>query len=143
MMTVSDAATTSTVATGSGAMACRACLPGLFLPVRGCVPGCPGSGHGRPFPGRPCASCLPFIGSFEENSLLIHIDGGATDSASSAWIWESGKPTMIRASWDDLKDVVNNYNVNPLAQSILGLTMEDHLSMPGKLMEHLRYTVIF
>ena len=85
------------------------------------------------------ASCLPFIGSFEENSLLIHIDGGATDSASSAWIWESGKPTMIRASWDDLKDVVNNYNVNPLAQSILGLTMEDHLSMPGKLMGYASY----
>ncbi len=80
------------------------------------------------------ASCLPFTGSFGENSLLVHIDGGATDSASSSWLWESGRPKLIRASWNDLKDVVNNFNVNPLAQAILGLTAEDHLSMPGKLM---------
>lgn len=85
------------------------------------------------------ASCLPFTGGFEENSLLVHIDGGATDSASSSWVWESGRPTLIRASWDDLKDVVNNFNVNPLAQAILGLTLEDHLSMPGKLMGYAAY----
>ena len=85
------------------------------------------------------ASCLPFVGNFEENSMLVHIDGGATDSASSTWVWESGNAKMVRASWDDLKDVVNNYNINPLAQAILGLTMEDHLSMPGKLMGYASY----
>ena len=85
------------------------------------------------------ASCLPFVGSFEENSMLVHIDGGATDSASSTWVGESARPRLIRASWEDLKDVVNNYNVNPLAQAILGLTMEDHLSMPGKLMGYASY----
>ena len=85
------------------------------------------------------ASCLPFIGSFDENSLLFHFDGGAFNSSSSVWAWESGKPRLIEASWDKLKDVSNNFNVNPLSRRILGLTVEDHLSMPGKLMGYASY----
>ncbi len=85
------------------------------------------------------ASCLPFIGTFDDNSLLFHFDGGAFNSSSSVWAWESGKPRLIEASWDELKDVSNNFNVNPLSRRILGLTAEDHLSMPGKLMGYASY----
>lgn len=80
------------------------------------------------------ASCLPFTGDFEEGSLLVHIDGGASDSASSVWTWEAGRPVLRKCSWDELKAAANMFNVNPLAQAILGLGPEDHLSMPGKLM---------
>ncbi len=80
------------------------------------------------------ASCLPFVGEFQENSLLIHIDGGAYDSSSSVWHYESGTPRFLHSSWRDLKDMTNNFNSNPLIQAILGLNIDDHLSMPGKLM---------
>ncbi|MBN1926604.1 MAG: hypothetical protein JW798_12290, partial [Prolixibacteraceae bacterium] len=36
-------------------------------------------------------SCLPFFGDFEENSLLVHFDGGASLSNFSAWIYRMGK----------------------------------------------------
>lgn len=85
------------------------------------------------------AACLPFVGEFKENSLLVHIDGGAYDSASSVWQYESGSPNYLHSSWDDLKDMANNFNSSPLMQAILGLNKEDHLSMPGKLMGYASY----
>ena len=85
------------------------------------------------------AACLPFVGEFKENSLLVHIDGGAYDSASSVWQYESGSPDYLHSSWDDLKDMANNFNSSPLMQAILGLKKEDHLSMPGKLMGYASY----
>lgn len=80
------------------------------------------------------ASILPFAGSFEEGALAAHIDGGASRSACSFWRIVGGKPTLEEASWDLLKDVVNNFNVNPAVRAILGFLPEDHLSIPGKLM---------
>ena len=85
------------------------------------------------------ASCLPFTGNFEDNSMLLHIDGGASASASSVWMWEDEKPKLLHASWDDLKTIVNNFNTSPIAQAILGLENTDHLSMPGKLMGYASY----
>ena len=80
------------------------------------------------------ASILPFIGQFPDACLLVHIDGGASDSACSFWTVEGGKPRLLYRGWDDLKDEVNFFNVGVLGQLALGLTLGDHLSMPGKLM---------
>ena len=80
------------------------------------------------------ASALPFIGTFPEDALLTHIDGGASRSACSFWRWAEGRATCLHHAWDDLKDVVNNFNANPLARAILGEPLAAHLSIPGKLM---------
>ena len=79
-------------------------------------------------------TCLPFFGSFKDNSLLVHVDGGASKSSSSAWLYSNNKLELIEYSWKILKDQVNLFNDNPLSAAILGLTLADHLSMPGKLM---------
>ncbi len=80
------------------------------------------------------SSCLPFCGTFSENSLLLHIDGGASVSANSVWTYNQGNLRCLSYDWDSLKRVVNHFNASMLSQAILGLRAEDHLSMPGKLM---------
>ncbi|MCG8416987.1 MAG: hypothetical protein MJE77_03460 [Proteobacteria bacterium] len=80
------------------------------------------------------ASLLPFIGHFEDGALAAHIDGGASRSASSFWSLHKGRPVLQEASWDLLKDVVNNFNVNPAVRAILGFAAEEHLAIPGRLM---------
>jgi carbamoyltransferase len=80
------------------------------------------------------ASVLPFVGEFLPNSLLVHIDGGASRSACSFWYWDGYYPKLLEASWDLLKNQVNNFNVNPLAIAILNQEEWQHLSLPGKLM---------
>lgn len=77
---------------------------------------------------------LPFVGSFEPGSLLAHIDGGASVSACSFWLWTEDGARLLASSWDRLKAPVNNFNVGPLGRGLLGLPTEEHLSMPGKLM---------
>ncbi len=80
------------------------------------------------------SSILPFVGEFLPNSLLVHIDGGASHSACSFWYWDGNYPKLLEASWDLLKDQINNFNVNPLAMAILHQEQWQHLSLPGKLM---------
>ena len=80
------------------------------------------------------ASALPFIGTFPYQALLAHVDGGASRSACSFWRWSEAGATCLHHAWDDLKDVVNNFNANPLARAILGEPPSAHLSVPGKLM---------
>jgi len=80
------------------------------------------------------ASVLPFVGRFENGSLAAHIDGGASQSACSFWHIEDGRPVLDEASWDLLKDVVNNFNINPAVRAILGFEARDHLAIPGRLM---------
>lgn len=80
------------------------------------------------------ASLLPFVGRFEPNSLLVHIDGGASDSASSFWYWDGSSANLLESSWDQLKIPVNNFNGSPLVRAILGFQSHEHLSIPGKLM---------
>lgn len=80
------------------------------------------------------ASLLPFVGAFEPGALLAHIDGGASDSASSFWTWDGRRPKLLERSWERLKAVVNNFNANPLVRAMLGFNAADHLAMPGKLM---------
>ncbi len=79
-------------------------------------------------------SILPFVGRFQDNALAAHIDGGASRSACSFWRIQDGKPVLLEASWDLLKDVVNNFNVNPAVRAILGFKPEEHLAIPGRLM---------
>lgn len=79
-------------------------------------------------------TCLPFYGPYPADTLLVHIDGGASLSASSAWYWDGAHLRLIESSWDELKAAVNNFNDSPLAAGILGLDLTHHLSLPGKLM---------
>lgn len=80
------------------------------------------------------AALLPFIGRFEDGALAAHIDGGASRSACSFWSIREGRPTLEAASWDLLKDEVNNFNVNPGVRALLGFAAEEHLAIPGRLM---------
>jgi carbamoyltransferase len=79
-------------------------------------------------------SCLPFLEALEPLTLLVHIDGGASVSACSVWWWDGVQLSCVHHSWRDLKDVVNNFNDSPLAAQVLGIGLDQHLSMPGKLM---------
>lgn len=80
-------------------------------------------------------ACLPFFGGFKSNSLLVHFDGGASDSCVSVWHFDGLKISPTHHSWhSDLKRAINNFNANPLSAKILGIGLDDHLSMPGKLM---------
>jgi len=77
---------------------------------------------------------LPFFGKFKTNSLLIHIDGGASDSNSSVWFYDGEHINCLDHSWRQLKSVVNNFNANPLVFYMLGEPKTAHVSVPGKLM---------
>ncbi|MBL8621200.1 MAG: hypothetical protein JNK64_07855 [Myxococcales bacterium] len=79
-------------------------------------------------------SLLPFVERFEPASLLVHVDGGASASACTAWWWDGREARLLEASWDLLKEPLNNFNVGPLARLALGMSPSDHLAMPGKLM---------
>ena len=81
------------------------------------------------------AACLPFYGNFKANSLLIHIDGGASNSCASAWYFDGQQIQHLDHAWHaELKGAVNNFNANPLSAKILNIELKDHLAMPGKLM---------
>ncbi len=88
------------------------------------------------------ATCLPFFGKFHPESLLVHIDGGAYESSSSVWYYDGSQINCLDYGWEELKDVVNNYNVNPLSFFILGESSVNHLSLPGKLMGYSSYGVV-
>lgn len=80
------------------------------------------------------AAVLPFCGDFNEESLLFHIDGGASISCRSIWSYNRKKLSLLDYGWDITKDAVNNFNDNPLAAWVLGESLDDHLAIPGKLM---------
>ena len=78
-------------------------------------------------------SCLPFFGNFKEDSLLVHFDGGASQSNFSAAILKGGKIEWIEHHWD-LKPFSTIFNANALCFAILGAKLADQNSVPGKLM---------
>lgn len=78
-------------------------------------------------------SHLVFTGSFKDDSLLIHIDGGASNSNCSAWLFRNGKLSHLHHSWE-LHTYTNNYNENPLCSAILGIPFGNSLELAGKLM---------
>lgn len=85
------------------------------------------------------ASILPFVGDFKPNSLLVHIDGGASESNSSVWYYDGKTIQCLEYTWNKTKTVVNNFGVNPLVNFILNHNPGDHLASPGKLMGYSSY----
>jgi carbamoyltransferase len=83
-------------------------------------------------------SHLAFTGGFKDNSLLVHIDGGASNSNCSAWLYQNGSIRHLYHSWE-LKPHTTNFNVNPLSSAILGLPKGSNLQVAGKLMGYAAY----
>ncbi len=78
-------------------------------------------------------SALPFYGAFPENTLLIHFDGGASQSNFSAWSYRNKNLDLIEAHWD-LKYLSAFFNANALCFGIIGAKKKEQLSVPGKMM---------
>jgi carbamoyltransferase len=78
-------------------------------------------------------SCTPFFGDFEESSLMVHFDGGASLSNFSAWQRRKGKDILLEADWG-LKPITAMWNANALIFHIVNADRHNHLSVPGKLM---------
>ena len=78
-------------------------------------------------------SCLPFFGSFKENNLLVHFDGGASRSNFSAATLKNGKIEWVEYHWD-FKQFSTIYNANALVFSILDAKLPEQNSVPGKFM---------
>ena len=79
------------------------------------------------------ASCLPFYGAFQENSLLVHLDGAASLSNFSAFLYKGGKIQLLEYGWE-MKYLANFYNDNALSFAMIGAAPGEHTSVPGKLM---------
>jgi carbamoyltransferase len=78
-------------------------------------------------------SCLPFFGSFKENSLLVHFDGGASLSNFSAATFKNGMLDWVEYHWD-LKPYSGLYNANALVFAIIGAKLSEQNAVPGKFM---------
>lgn len=83
-------------------------------------------------------SNLPFYGTFRENSLHVHFDGGASKSNFSAWIFRNGRLHLLEYHWD-LNYLASFFNANALTFSLVGSRREDQNSMPGKFMGYAAY----
>ncbi|MBS1789640.1 MAG: hypothetical protein JST85_18090 [Acidobacteria bacterium] len=81
---------------------------------------------------------LAFTGGFQENSLLVHIDGGASKSNCSVWLYRGGKIQHLYHSWE-LHPQAMNFSGNPFSSAILGMAENDNLSVAGKLMGYASY----
>lgn len=78
-------------------------------------------------------ACLPFYGDFQDNSLLIHFDGGASVSNFSAYHYKDHQIKKIEAHWE-LGFLSKFFNDNSLSFGMLGAQPGEHCSVPGKLM---------
>ncbi len=78
-------------------------------------------------------SCIPFYGMFKENSLLVHFDGGASQSNFSAWTFLEGKIKLVEAHYD-LKWLSGLFNANALVFSMVGAKKNEQNAVPGKFM---------
>lgn len=78
-------------------------------------------------------TCLPFFGNFKSNSLLVHFDGGASQSNFSAWTYNNGEISLLENHWD-LKYLTSMYNCNALVFGIIGAKLHDQNAVPGKMM---------
>ncbi|WP_163715808.1 carbamoyltransferase C-terminal domain-containing protein [Mangrovibacterium lignilyticum] len=78
-------------------------------------------------------TCLPFFGNFKPNSLLVHFDGGASQSNFSAWQVKNNRLSKISAHWD-YKYLTSIFNANALVFSVIGAKPSEQNSVPGKFM---------
>lgn len=78
-------------------------------------------------------ACLPFYGSFKENSLLVHFDGGGSLSNFSVFTYRNNQLEAIEHHWD-FKYLSGLFNANALVFGIIGAKQKDQNSVPGKMM---------
>lgn len=78
-------------------------------------------------------STLPFIGCFENNSLLVHIDGLASQSCFSVFHFKDNKITHIHHGWEPMQ-VTQIFGFNEFTCSMLGLNEQNRQATPGRLM---------
>ena len=83
-------------------------------------------------------SCLPFYGNFNENSLLIHYDGGASLSNLSVWIFKNGKLRLLEYDYD-MRWLTELFNANALVFALMNGNWKNHNGVPGKLMGYAAY----
>ncbi|MBO7461154.1 MAG: hypothetical protein J6T96_01010 [Bacteroidales bacterium] len=79
-------------------------------------------------------STLPFYGDFQDNSLLVSLDGGSSLGNYSAFVYRDGKITLIENNWTDLGFASKFFNDNSFTFRMLGAKPGEHCSVPGKLM---------
>ncbi len=79
------------------------------------------------------SSCLPFYGGFQEDSLLIHFDGGGSLSNFSAWQYKNKTLKNITFHWD-YKYLSSFFNANALVFGIIGAGFREQNAVPGKMM---------
>ena len=79
-------------------------------------------------------STLPFYGDFQDNSLLVSLDGGSSLGNYSAFVYRDGKFTLIENNWTDLGFASKFFNDNSFTFKMLGAKPGEHCSVPGKLM---------
>ncbi|MBQ9212394.1 MAG: hypothetical protein IJ150_00420 [Bacteroidales bacterium] len=79
-------------------------------------------------------STLPFYGDFQDNSLLMSLDGGSSLGNYSAFLYRDGKFTLIENNWTDLGFASKFFNDNSFTFRMLGAKPGEHCSVPGKLM---------
>ena len=78
-------------------------------------------------------SCLPFYGNLQNNSLLVHFDGGASLSNFSAAVYKNGQFEWLEYHWD-LKPYSTLFNANALVFAIIGAKLPEQNAVPGKFM---------
>lgn len=78
-------------------------------------------------------SCLPFYGNLQDNSLLVHFDGGASLSNFSAAAYKNGQFEWLEYHWD-LKPYSTLFNANALVFAIIGAKLPEQNAVPGKFM---------
>ncbi len=78
-------------------------------------------------------SNLPFYGSFKENSLLVHFDGGASLSNFSVWHYFDNQLQLVDFHWK-FKYLSSLFNANALVFGIIGAKYNEQNSVPGKMM---------
>ncbi|WP_297094898.1 carbamoyltransferase C-terminal domain-containing protein [uncultured Draconibacterium sp.] len=78
-------------------------------------------------------SCLPFYGNLQDNSLLVHFDGGASLSNFSAAVYKNNQLDWIEYHWD-LKPYSTLFNANALVFAIIGAKLPEQNAVPGKFM---------
>ncbi len=81
---------------------------------------------------------LPFVGEFRENSLLVHIDGLASESCFSVFHYVNGTIKYIYHGWEPL-EATQIFGFNDMTCSMLGLDENHRLAVPGRLMGYSSY----
>ena len=65
--------------------------------------------------------------------MLVHFDGGASQSNFSAWLYRNKKLIKLSAHWD-YKYLTSIFNANALVFSVIGAKLNEQNSIPGKFM---------